>query len=198
VASGGSPTKRPVSVYPADHRGYHNVKDGVDRAVGRLRRARVRPRSSEVRRAYTDLEHAIGRAVEFVEARVRLPYRTLRPPPAVRLDPFAAKAWHQELERLREAREHVRFAALDDPHYGIPAVRVATRAATRPDLAGLRTREHDATALPGDGMGIDLDAVVATASDRSGRGRRPVGDYPPGLGREASGQPRTRAPSTAA
>jgi hypothetical protein len=139
----------------------------------------------------------MARAVQFVEARVRLPYRTLRPPPSVRLDPSEAAAWHGELERLRDAGEHVRFAALDDPHYGIPAVRVATRAATRPDLAGLRTRDHDATVLPGDGMGIDLEAVVATASDRTDRGRRP-GVYPPGVGRGAPGQPRTRAPSTAA
>jgi len=121
------------------------VKSRVDSAARRLRRALARPRSSEVRRAYVELDHAIGRALDFVEARVRLPYRALRPSPAVPLDPFAAEAWHRELERLRDTREHVRFAALDDPHYGVPVVRLATRAATGPSLAGLRTYEHDRT-----------------------------------------------------
>jgi hypothetical protein len=198
VVSGGSPTKRSVRIYPATHRGYQNLKSRVDSAAGRLRHALERPRSSEVRRAYVELDQAIGRALEFVEDRVRLPYRALRPPPAVPLDPFAAEAWHRELEALRDAREHVRFGALDDPHYGIPVVRVSTRAATRPDLAGLRTGEHDATAPSGNGMGVDIEAVVDEMSDHSRSGRRAVGDHAPGLGKAVSGQPRTRAPSTAA
>ena len=126
------------------------------------------------------------------------PYRTLRRPPAVPLDPFAARAWHRELEALRDAREHVRFAALDDPHYGVSVVRVATRAATRPDLAGLRTGEHDATAEPGSGMGVDIEAVIDKMSGSSRSGRPHAGDYPPGLKRIASGQPKTHAPSAAA
>jgi len=198
VAPGGSPTERSARIYPATHRGYQNLKRRVDSAAGRLREALERPRPSDVRRAYVELGHALGRALEFVEDRVRLPYRAVRPPPAAPLDPFAAEAWHRELERLRDAREHVRFAALDDPHYGIPAVRVATRAATRPDLAGLRTREHDAAAPPGNGMGTDLETVVDTVSDHSRSRRRPVGDYPPRLRRGAPGQPGTRAPGMAA
>jgi hypothetical protein len=143
------------------------LKKDVESAVDRLCRALERPRSAEVRRAYGDLEDAIDRALEFVEARVRLPYRGLRPAPTVHLDPFAAAAWHRELEGLRDAREHVRFTALDNPYGGIPAVRVATRAATGPDLGGLRAGEHDTTPIPGDGMGIELDAVVDEASDHS-------------------------------
>ena len=198
MASGSSPTKRSEGTYPATHRGYQNLKSRVDSAAGRLRRALQRPRSSEVRRIYIELDQAIGRGLEFVEDRVRLPYRTLRPPPAAPLDPFAAEAWHRELEALRDAREHVRFAALDDPHYGVSVVRVATRAATRPDLAGLRTGEHDATAEPGSGMGVDIEAVVDKMSGSSRSGRPHAGDYPPGLKRIASGQPKTHAPSAAA
>ena len=198
MPSGGSRTKRPLRIYPATHRGYQSVKSRVDSAAGHLREALEQPRSSEVRRAYVELDHAIGQALEFVEDRVRLPYRASRPRPAAPLDPFAAEAWHRELERLRDAREHVRFAALDDPHYGIPAARVATRAATRPDLVGLRPCEHDASAPPGNGMGIDLEAVVDTASDHSRSGRRLVDDYPPGPRKRASGQPGTRGPNMAA
>ena len=183
MASGSSPTKRPVRIYPAAHRGYQDLESRVDSAAGRLRDALERPRSSKVRRAYVELDQAIGRAIEFVEDRVRLPYRALRPPPAVRLDPFAAEAWHQELERLRDTRERVRFAALDDPHYGIPAVRVAIRAATRPDLPGLRTREHDETAPLGNGMGIDLEALVDEVSNLPRSSRRRVGDCPSGPGK---------------
>lgn len=168
MASGGGPTKRSVSIYPATHRGYQNLNSSVEGAAGRLGRALERPRSSEVRPAYVELDQAIGRALEFVEDRVRLPYRASGPRPAVRLDPFAAGAWHRELERLRDDRERVRFAALDDPRYGTPAVRVAGRGATGPDVAGLRTREGDGTALPGNGMGIDLEAVVDKMADRSG------------------------------
>lgn len=198
MASGSSPAKSSVPIYPATHRGYQDLKSRVDSAAGDLRHALERPRSSTVRRAYIELDRAIGRALEFVEDRVRLPYRTLRPPPAVPLDPLAAQAWHRELEALRDAREHVRFAAVDDPHYGIPVVRVATRAATRPDLAGLRTGEHDATPQPGNGMGVDIEAVVDKMSGHSRSGRPPAGDYLPGLGEAASGRPRARAPIMAA
>jgi hypothetical protein len=172
VASGATLTERSrrkgTSPHPAEHRGYHELKKNVENAVAHLDRALRRPRSSEVRRAYADLGRAIDRAVKFVEGRVRLPYRGLIPPPAVHLDPFAAAAWHRELERLRDARERVRFTAFDDPYYGIPAVRVASRAATSPDLPGLRAGKHDTASGLGDGMGIDLDAVVAEVSNRSG------------------------------
>lgn len=198
MTSGQSPAGRSARTYPATHRGYRNLTSRIDRAAERLRRALERPKAAAVRRAYVELEHAIGHAIEFVEDRVRLPYRGLRPPPAMHLDPFAADAWHRELERLRDTREHVRFAALDDPHYGIPTVRVATRAATRPHLAGLRSYEHDATPPPQNEMGIDLEAVVEAVWDRFRSRREPAGDYPPGLGNGASGQPRTRAPRTAA
>lgn len=179
-------------------RDYQELKKRIDRAGEHLRHALERPRSVEVRRAYVDLEQAVGRALEFVESRVRLPYRTSHSPPAPHLDPFAAAVWHRELERLRDAREDLRFKALDDPHYGIPAVVVGTRAATGPDIAGLRTREHDRTAVPGDGMGIDLAAVVEAAADRRRPGPPGVRSYPGGLGSGASGQSRTLAPSTAA
>lgn len=156
-----------ASHHPAEHRRYRELKKNIESAVEHLDRVLWRPRSSEVRRAYADLGRAIDRALTFVEGRVRLPYRGLTAPPTVHLDPFAATAWHRELERLRDARERVRFAALDDPYYGIPSVRVATRAATGPDLPGLRTGEHDATPASGQGLGIDLDTVVAGVSDRS-------------------------------
>src|SRR3954462_10583827 len=103
MPSEGSPTERSLRIYPTTHRGYRSLKSRVDSAAGRLREALERPRSSEVRRAYVELDHAIGRALEFVEDRVRLPYRALRPRPSAPLDPFAAEAWHQELERLRDA-----------------------------------------------------------------------------------------------
>jgi hypothetical protein len=144
------------------------LKKKVENAVEHFDRVLRRPRSSEIRGAYADLGHAIDRATKFVEGRVRLPYRGLIPPPAVHLDPFAAAALHRELERLRDARERLRFMALDDPYYGIPAVRVASRAATSPDLPGLRTGGHDTASGTGDGMGIDLDAVLADVSNRSG------------------------------
>ena len=120
-----------------------------------------------MRRAYVDLDQAIGRALAFVEGRVRLPYRRALPPPAVNLDPFVATAWHRELERLRDAREYLRFMALDDPNHGIPAVQVASRDATEPDLPGLRAGDHDADPSSGQGMGIDLEAVVDEVSDHS-------------------------------
>ena len=180
---------------PAEHRRYRELKKKIENAAERLDRTLRRPRSSEVRRAYADLQHAIDRALRFVEGRVRLPYRGLIPPPTVHLDPFAAAAWHRELEGLREARERVRFAALDDPNYGIPTVRVATRAATSPDLPGLRAAEHDATPATGHGLGIDLDAAVAGVSDRF---RPAVDGYPAGRGKDELGQSRTLAPRTAA
>lgn len=164
-----------ASRHPAQHRRYRELKKKVEDAVGHLARTLRQPRSPEVRRAYADLEDAINRALKFVEGRVRLPYRGLIPPPAVQLDSFAATAWHGELEGLRDARERVRFTALDDPYYGIPAVRVATRAATTPDLQGLRTGEPEAIPATGEGMGIDFDAVVSEVSDRrqmSTAGRR--------------------------
>lgn len=199
MASEATLTKRSarmeVSRRPADHRRYRELKIKIESASGHLDRMLRQPRSSEVRRAYADLGRAIDRALKFVEGRVRLPYRTLIPPPTVHLDPFAAAAWHRELEGLKDARERVRLAALDDPYYGIPAVRVATRAATSPDLPGLRTGEHDATPASGHGVGIDLDAVVAGVADRS----RPAADgYPPGRGNGELGQSRTLAPRTAA
>lgn len=181
--------------HPAEHRRYRELKKHIENAVEHLVRVLRRPRSSEVRRAYADLGRAIDRALTLVEGRVRLPYRGLIPSPTVHLDPFAATTWHRELERLRDARERVRFAALDDPYYGNPAVRVATRAATSPNLPGLRTGEHDATPAPGHGLGIDLDAVVAGVADRP----RPAADgHPPGRGNGELGQSRTLAPRTAA
>jgi hypothetical protein len=199
VASEATLTKRSARVEaarrPADHRRYGELKKKIESALGHLDRTLRQPRSSEVRRAYADLGRAIDRALRFVEGRVRLPYRSLIPPPTAHLDRFAATAWHRELERLRDARERVRFAALDDPYYGNPAVRVATRAATSPNLPGLRTGEHDATPAPGHGLGIDLDAVVAGVADRP----RPAADgHPPGRGNGELGQSRTLAPRTAA
>ena len=181
--------------HPAEHRGYRELKRRVENAAEHLDRAVRRPSSAEVRRAYAHLGHAVDRAIKFVEGRVRLPYRGLTPPPTEHLDPFAAAVWHRELERLRDARERVRFAALDDPYYGIPAVRVATRAATSPDIPGLRTAEHDAIPAPGHGLGIALEAVVAEVSDGS---RPTVAGYPPGRGNGESGHSRTLAPRTAA
>jgi hypothetical protein len=184
-----------ASHHPAEHRRYRELKKNIEKAAEHLDRTLSRPVPSQVRRAYADLGRAIDRALTFVEGRVRLPYRGLIPPPTVHLDPFAATAWHRELERLRDIRERVRFAALDDPYYGIPSVRIATRAATGPDLPGLRTGEHDATPASGHGLGIDLDAVVGGVSDHS----RPAPDgYPPGRGNGELGQSRTLAPRTAA
>ena len=199
MASGATLTKRSVRMgtfpHPAEHRGYRELTKKVENAAEHLDRAVGRSRPSEVRRAYARLGHAVDRAIKFVEGRVRLPYRGLNPPPTVHLDPSAAAVWHRELEGLRDARERVRFAALDDPYYGIPAVRVATRAATGPDLPGLRTGEPDATPAPGHGLGIALDAVVAGVSD----GSCPAVDgYPVGRGNGESGQSRTLAPRTAA
>lgn len=158
-----------ASWHPAEDRGYQALKKKIESAEEYLCRALERPRSSDVRRAYADLDQAIGRALAFVEGRVRLPYRALLPPPAVSLDPIAAGAWHRELERLRDAREHLRFIALDDPHHGIPAVQVDSRGATKPDLPGLRAGDHDTDAIFGHGMGLDLDAVVDEVSDHSRR-----------------------------
>ena len=183
--------------HPATDEDYQELNKSIDGARRRLRQALERPRSAEVRRAYVDVGQAVGRAVEFVESRVRLPYRALRPPPSTHLDPFAAAAWHSELERLRDAREELRFRALDDPHYGIPAVVVDTRAATGPDLAGLRTHEHH-TAGSGDGTSVDPESASGAAADRSRPDPPVVTSYRGGLGRGASGQSRTLAPSTAA
>lgn len=199
MASKAALTKRSagleVARRPADHRRYRELKKKIESASGHLDRTLRQPRSSEVRRAYADLGRAIDRALTFVEARVRLPYRGLIAPPTAHLDPPTATAWHRELERLRDTRERVRFAALDDPYYGIPTVRVATRAATSPDLPGLRIGEHDTTPTSGHGLGIDLDAVVGGMSDHS----RPAPDgYPPGRGNGELGQSRTLAPRTAA
>lgn len=177
-----------ASCHPAEHRGYQNLKKKVESAERHLCRALERPRSSHVRRAYVDLDQAIGRALAFVEGRVRLPYRGVLLPPTVNLDPFAAAAWHRELERLRDAREYLRFMALDDPNYGIPAVQVASRDATKPDLPGLRAGDHDADPISGHGMGIDLDAVVDEVSDHSRRRFTPGRRLFPGPSRKPAGQ----------
>jgi hypothetical protein len=170
VAVGANVARSPsrqASLHPAENRSYQGLKKKVESAERYLCRALERPRSSNVRRAYVDLDQAIGRALAFVEGRVRLPYRGLLPPPTVNLDPFTAAAWHRELERLRDAREYLRFMALDDPNYGIPAVQVANRDATKPDLPGLRAGDQGADPISGHGMGIDLDAVVDEVSDHS-------------------------------
>lgn len=119
------------SCHPAQDRDYQSTTKAMRDAARRLRQVLGRPTPSEVRRAYVQLEQAIGRAVDVAESRVRPPYRTLRPPPRVPLDPFAAAAWHRELQTLRNAREDVRFAALDDPHQRLPAVSVAAEASRR-------------------------------------------------------------------
>jgi hypothetical protein len=198
MASDATLTKRSARTgafpHPAEHHRYQELKAKVENAAERLDRAVRRPRPSEIRRAYAELGYAIGRAVKFVEGRVRLPYRGLGPSPAVPVDPFTAAVWHRELEELRDARERVRFAALDDPYYGIPTVRVATRAATSPDLPGLRTGDHDATSVPGHGLGIALDGVVGVGSLRG----TAVDGYPSGRGNGELGQSRTLAPRTAA
>ena len=168
-----------ASCHPAEHRGYQSLKKKVESAERYLCSALERPRSSDVRRAYVDLDEAIGRALAFVEGRVRLPYRRALPPPTVNLDPFVATAWHRELESLRDAREHLRFMALDDPNHGIPAVQVASLDATEPDLPGLRAGDHDADPSSGHGMGIDLEAVVDEVSDHSLRRFTPCrGPFP--------------------
>ena len=71
---------RQASLHPAENRSYQGLKKKVESAERYLCRALERPRSSNVRRAYVDLDQAIGRALAFVEGRVRLPYRGLLPP----------------------------------------------------------------------------------------------------------------------
>ena len=177
-----------ASCPPAEHRSYQGLKKNIESAERYLCRALERPRSSDVRRAYADLDQAIGRALAFVEGRVRLPYRGVLPPPTVNLDPFVAAEWHRELERLRDARENLRFMALDDPNHGIPAVQVASLDATEPDLPGLRAGDHDADPISGHGMGIDLEAVVDEVSDHSRRRFTPCRGPFPRPGRKPAGQ----------
>ena len=129
-----------------------------------------RDTTSVVRRSYADLDRALDRAAAYVARRVRAPHLTSNMPVPPHLDNAAAQAWHGELQRLRDLRERLRFRALDDPRGRMPAtVRVATRAATGPQLPGLRVEEHRASLPAGNGMGIDLAAALdrVSSADRS-------------------------------
>lgn len=125
--------------------------------------------TSVIRRSYADLDRALDRTVAYAGRRVRAPYVTSSVPAPPPLENAAAQAWHGELRRLRDLRERLRFRALDDPRCRMPAtVRVVTRAATGPQLRGLRVEEHRATLPAGSGMGIDLTAVLDRVSSADG------------------------------
>jgi hypothetical protein len=129
-----------------------------------------RETTSVVRRSYADLGRALDRAAAYVARRVRAPHLTSNMPVPPHLDNAAAQAWHGELRRLRDLRECLRFRALDDPRGRMPAtVRVATRAATGPQLRGLRVEEHRASLPAGNGIDIDLAAALdrVSSADRS-------------------------------
>lgn len=112
--------------------------------------------AAAVRHAYRTLDRALAQAVESAERLVPAAHRTHHPPAPVRSDKQQAQRWRLELRRLRDARERLRFRALDDPRIRRPdTVRVATRAATGPPAPGLRAGEHAAPPPPGSGMGLD-------------------------------------------
>jgi hypothetical protein len=136
---------------------------------------------SAVRRSYADLDAALDRAIAYARRQVRGPHMPADQPVPPPLDNAAAQAWNTDLWRLRDLREHLRFAALDDPRSSMPAtVRVATRAATSPRLRTLRVEDHRRPRPAGAGMGIDLataldgvstNATAPTSSPAHQRGR---------------------------
>ena len=128
--------------------------------------------ASAIRRRYAALDRALDRAIAYAGGQVRAPHMPANMPVPPPLDNAAAQAWNDELRRLRDLRERLRFRALDDPRCRTPAtVRVATRAATGPLLRGLRVEEHRATLPAGNGMGIDLAPVIDRVSSAEGRHR---------------------------
>jgi hypothetical protein len=143
---------------------YQDLIRRARRAGSNLTRVlRKRGTVSAVRQSYADFDDALGRAIAYVRRQVRGPHMPSDLPVPPPLDNAATQAWNADLWRLRDLREHLRFAALDDPRSSMPAtVRVATRAATSPPLRALRVADHRRTRPAGGGMGIDL----ATALDR--------------------------------
>jgi hypothetical protein len=138
--------------------------------------------ASAVQRRYTVLDSALGRAVAYAGRQVRQPHMPSNLPVPPGLDRAAAQAWTTDLWRLRDLRERLRFRALDDPRFSMPAtVRVATRAATGPELRGLRVDEHRGTYPPGHGMGIDLAAVHDRVSWADGALPTSTPTHPDGL-----------------
>jgi hypothetical protein len=136
---------------PTPITGRHGVAEYQDLSR-QLRRDRIsltraleeRHTTSVIRRSYADLDRALDRTVAYAGRRVRAPHLTSNMPVPPPLDNAAAQAWHGELRRLRDLRERLRFRALDDPRCRMPAtVRVATRAATGPQLRGLRGAPRD-------------------------------------------------------
>lgn len=98
------------------------------------------------------------------------PRRRLRRRQASRALPPARGAWAAELVRLRQIGVWLRRITLDDLGTHVPTtVRVASRAATGPHIAGLEFEPADRTAgLHEPRIGVDLQAVV----DGADRGPR--------------------------
>lgn len=166
-------TKEDLSTAITDRHGtaeYQDLASRVRRDEISLGRALGERRSASViRRRYADLDLALDRAIAYAGGRVRAPHMPANMPVPPPLDNAAAQAWTDELRRLRDLRERLRFTALDDPRCRAPAtVRVATRAATGPPLRGLRVEEHRATLPAGNGMGIDLAPVIDRVSSTDG------------------------------
>jgi hypothetical protein len=169
-------TKENLPTAVTDRHGRAEYQDLARRVrrdgIGLARALEERHSASVIRRLYADLDRALDRAIAYAGRQVRAPHMPANLPVPPPLDNAAAQAWNDELRRLRDLRERLRFRALDDPRCRTPAtVRVATRAATGPQLRVLRVEEHRATLPAGNGMGIDLAAVLDRVSSAEGRHR---------------------------
>ena len=149
--------------------GYRRLRTQMEADAAALGASLDGGTGAAVRHAFRTLDRTLGQAVAFLERLVPAAHRTHHPPAPVRADKRQARRWHHELRWLRDARERLRFLALDEPRVRTPdTARVSTRAATGPPVPGLRVGEHAAPPAPGNGMGVELPETL----DRVLAGRR--------------------------
>ena len=151
---------------------YLAVRRRVDDAYGRMLALQARPhRPAEARVAAAELTRALraatsaaARALQMLDSKSGPgPRRAWRAGAATRSAVPASRFWAAELVRLAEIGVWLRRASLDDLGVHLPTcVRVGSRAATGPHIAGLVAEPDDlvAATLHQPWIGVDLLEVV--------------------------------------